>query len=83
GQGDSILIRQPFNRQVSLIDTGGQLHFSRPRWQAEQVQPRSRAETITVNYLHRLGITHLDTVYLSHKDVDHIGDLGELLRLMP
>lgn len=23
GQGDSILIRQPFNRQVSLIDTGG------------------------------------------------------------
>ncbi|MGY5263133.1 DNA internalization-related competence protein ComEC/Rec2 [Lactiplantibacillus plantarum] len=83
GQGDSILIRQPFNRQVSLIDTGGQLHFPRPRWQSERFPPRSRAETITVNYLHRLGITHLDTVYLSHKDVDHIGDLGELLRLMP
>lgn len=40
-------------------------------------------ETVTVNYLHRLGITRIDTVYLSHKDVDHIGDLGALLRLMP
>ena len=83
GQGDSILIRQPFNRQVSLIDTGGQLHFPRPRWQDDGLTPKSRVETITVNYLHRLGIRHLDTVYLSHKDVDHIGDLGELLRLMP
>ncbi|PRO94903.1 MULTISPECIES: DNA internalization-related competence protein ComEC/Rec2 [Lactiplantibacillus] len=83
GQGDSILIRQPFNRQVSLIDTGGRLHFSKPHWQDDGLTPKARVETITVNYLHRLGITHLDTVYLSHKDVDHIGDLGELLRLMP
>lgn len=83
GQGDSILIRQPFNRQVSLIDTGGRLRFPTPAWQNDAPPPRARVETVTVNYLHRLGITHLDTVYLSHKDVDHIGDLGTLLQLMP
>ncbi|MFC6180713.1 DNA internalization-related competence protein ComEC/Rec2 [Lactiplantibacillus daowaiensis] len=82
GQGDAILIREPFNRQVSLIDTGGRLQFPTPAWAADS-QPRPRVATITVNYLHRLGISRLDTVYLSHKDVDHIGDLGALLQLMP
>ena len=81
GQGDSILLRQPFNRQVSLIDTGGRLQFPGPAW-AQASRPRPRVATITVNYLHRLGISHLDTVYLSHKDVDHIGDLGALLQLI-
>ncbi|AVK60603.1 DNA internalization-related competence protein ComEC/Rec2 [Lactobacillus sp. CBA3605] len=81
GQGDSILIRQPFNRQVSLIDTGGRLHFPTPAWQTGG-QSQARVETITVNYLHQLGLNHLDTVYLSHKDVDHIGDLGRLLQLI-
>jgi len=83
GQGDSILIRQPFNRTVSLIDTGGRLQIPRPAWQEDGLKPKPRVATITVNYLHRLGITRIDTVYLSHKDVDHIGDLGELLRLIP
>ena len=80
GQGDSILIRQPFNRTVSLIDTGGRLNFPQPAWQRPDTPPTPRVANVTVNYLHRLGLTKLDTVYLSHKDVDHIGDLGELLR---
>ncbi|BDZ31112.1 DNA internalization-related competence protein ComEC/Rec2 [Lactiplantibacillus sp. WILCCON 0030] len=81
GQGDSILIRQPFNRSVSLIDTGGRLQFPRPKWQ-QGTRPRARVETVTVNYLHQLGISQIDTVYLSHKDVDHMGDLGQLLQLI-
>ncbi|VDG30599.1 DNA internalization-related competence protein ComEC/Rec2 [Lactobacillus pentosus] [Lactiplantibacillus mudanjiangensis] len=81
GQGDSILIREPFNRTVSLIDTGGRLHLPTPAWAADN-QPRPRVATITVNYLHRLGISQIDTVYLSHKDVDHIGDFGDLLTLI-
>ncbi|WP_223876918.1 DNA internalization-related competence protein ComEC/Rec2 [Lactiplantibacillus daoliensis] len=81
GQGDSILIRQPFNRTVSLIDTGGRLQFPRPSWQ-QGIPPRARVETITVPYLHQLGIAKIDTVYLSHKDVDHMGDLGRLLQLI-
>lgn len=81
GQGDSILIRQPFNRSVSLIDTGGRLQFPRPSWQ-QGTPPRARVETITVPYLHQLGISTIDTVYLSHKDVDHMGDLGRLLQLI-
>lgn len=82
GQGDSILIRRPFNRQVSLIDTGGQLKFPQPAWKQTDQYRRPRVESITVNYLHRLGITQLDRVYLTHKDVDHMGDFGALLRLM-
>lgn len=81
GQGDSILIRQPFNRSVSLIDTGGRLQFPRPGWQ-QGTPPRARVETITLPLLHQLGIAKIDTIYLSHKDVDHMGDLGRLLQLI-
>ncbi len=83
GQGDSILIRQPFNRSVALIDTGGRLNFPTPAWQHDGTVTQPRVANVTVNYLHRLGITQIDTVYLSHKDVDHIGDLGALLARMP
>ncbi|GEK28430.1 DNA internalization-related competence protein ComEC/Rec2 [Furfurilactobacillus siliginis] len=81
GQGDSILLRDPFNRHVSLIDTGGRVGFARPAW-TKGTEPPARVVTITVNYLHSRGITTLDDVNCSHQDADHIGDVGKLLQLM-
>lgn len=78
GQGDSILIQQPFNRHHLLIDTGGRLKLPQEKWQKRyQV---SRVEKMTVNYLYSQGIDHLDAVALTHQDADHIGDLGQLLQ---
>lgn len=78
GQGDCFLVREPFNRSVSMIDTGGRLNFKTPGFR--KVTARSRAETITINYLKSKGIAHLDGLYLSHKDADHTGDTPVVLR---
>ncbi|HAT55334.1 MAG TPA: DNA internalization-related competence protein ComEC/Rec2 [Lactobacillus sp.] len=82
GQGDSILLRTPFNQHVSLIDTGGKLGFMKPAW-AKQTTNQTTVETVTVNYLHSRGISQIDDVNCSHQDADHIGDVGRLLQLMP
>ncbi|NVY95715.1 DNA internalization-related competence protein ComEC/Rec2 [Lactobacillus sp. DCY120] len=77
GQGDSILISSPYHRYTCLIDTGGKLNFG------HRNPDNNRVEQITIPYLRHQGITHLDAVFLSHQDADHIGDLGVLLRNFP
>lgn len=72
GQGDSILITTPIFRKSYLIDTGGKLNFSKHK-------SRPQIEQITLPFLRAQGIDHLDGVFLSHQDADHIGDLGPLL----
>lgn len=82
GQGDSILLRSPFNRHISLIDTGGRVGFLKPTW-ARRETTTTNVEQITVNYLHSRGVSRIDEVNCSHQDADHIGDVGRLLQLMP
>lgn len=78
GQGDSLLVQQPFNRHNLLIDTGGRLALPQEKWQRRQIV--SRAEKVTVNYLYSCGIDHLEAIALSHQDADHIGDLNEIMQ---
>lgn len=78
GQGDSILIRTPGNRRVTLIDVGGRLAFPQPAW--APVRPVTYgADHTSVTYLKSRGITHINDIYLTHHDADHIGDLPALL----
>lgn len=81
GQGDSIIIKTPFNRRVVMIDTGGRLAFRRPRW-AQLVGQRAPAEKTSLNYLKSRGINHLDALFLSHSDSDHIGDVPVVVNEM-
>lgn len=81
GQGDSIIIRTPFNRRVIMIDTGGKLVFSQPRW-AQMLSKSDQAARTSINYLRSRGIHRVDTIYLSHHDADHIGYLPTLLNEM-
>ncbi|WP_143463206.1 DNA internalization-related competence protein ComEC/Rec2 [Levilactobacillus enshiensis] len=81
GQGDSILIREPFNRHISLIDTGGRLTLPQPRW-AVTPPVTYNAERTSINYLKSRGIDHVDDLYLTHHDADHIGDLPAFLKNM-
>lgn len=79
GQGDSILIRTPFNRQVMLIDTGGRLKFKVPLWK-KYASNNDGATRISVNYLKSKGIGTIDAVFLSHSDADHIGYISTICR---
>lgn len=79
GQGDSMIIRTPFNRRVMLIDTGGRLSFKQPHW-AQSAIHHDLAERVSVNYLKSRGIRRIDTIYLSHHDADHIGYLPTFLK---
>ncbi len=78
GQGDCIIIREPFNRRVMMIDTGGKLTFGHFRSNTG----RNVASRTSINYLKSLGISRIDTIYLSHHDTDHIGYLPTVLQAM-
>lgn len=76
GQGDSAIIRYPFSNRVELIDTGGKVLFGN-----RIVQTKNNYATRTsVNYLKSCGISKIDTIYLSHHDLDHIGYLTSFLQ---
>jgi competence protein ComEC len=78
GQGDSIFIQRPFNKGNYLIDTGGRLSFPKEEWE-EASNTFSIAEDVTVPYFKSIGVTELDALFLTHGDMDHI---GEALKLM-
>lgn len=78
GQGDAILIKMPHRKQAILIDTGGLTTFSskKEEWQVRKTtdyQGRNLVSAIKAE-----GVTHLDAVFLTHSDHDHIGNLGYL-----
>lgn len=81
GQGDSILVTTPIHRRTYLIDTGGKLGFPKKDWQKRE--QLTQVETSTIPYLKRQGISKIDKVFLSHKDVDHIGNLNKLVDKFP
>lgn len=79
GQGDSTLIREPFNQKITLIDTGGKVHFKMDDWRTRK-EYQTSGEKIIANYLLSQGISHLDYLYLTHQDADHIGNFPSILK---
>lgn len=75
GQGDSILIREPFNRTVTLIDTGGKMQFGKK----PVAMKHTIAKNSSINYLQSIGVSKLNNLCLTHQDVDHIGEASEIL----
>ena len=65
GQGDSFLIRMPFNQGSVLIDTGGSYDYD-------------LATTTLIPYFKSIGLAKIDYVYISHGDYDHCGALESL-----
>ena len=67
-QGDSILIKYPYNKANIIIDTGGITN--------------SNYEIVTnktIPYLKSSGITHIDILVLTHGDYDHMGEAINLV----
>ncbi|MBB2480069.1 DNA internalization-related competence protein ComEC/Rec2 [Bacillus sp. APMAM] len=77
GQGDSIMIRLPYNRGTYLIDTGGTIQFDVPDW-TQKKHPFSVGKDILVPFLKGKGISKIDKLILTHSDADHIGAAKEL-----
>lgn len=77
GQGDAILIEEPFGKGAYLIDTGGEVTFEKQAWQIRK-KNTSVAKRKLIPALKAEGITTLKTVFLTHGDADHIGSLVEL-----
>ncbi|WP_374721710.1 DNA internalization-related competence protein ComEC/Rec2 [Peribacillus tepidiphilus] len=72
GQGDSILIKQPFGKGNILIDTGGVMNFAKEEWETTDRIFEPGAD-IVVPFLKSKGIRNLDKLILTHPDQDHIG----------
>ena len=70
-QGDSILVVTPAGKTL-LIDAGGALGTSRSGFDV--------GEEVVSNYLWARGLSHLDSVALTHAHGDHVGGLPTVLK---
>lgn len=72
GQGDSVLIHEPFNQGTYLIDTGGTVTFQQEEWTKRDDRYEVGEDTL-VPYLKSKGISKIDKLILTHGDLDHVG----------
>lgn len=78
GQGDSIVV-EIGTQKVYLMDAGGN-----PAWPAREPWRQKRdpfepGKDVVLPFLRSRGIDHIDTVVLTHGDLDHIGGMNALL----
>ena len=72
GQGDSIVLISPHQREVVMIDTGGKISYSQEEW--EQSNKNYNLSANTIKFLKSLGITNIDYLIITHGDIDHAGE---------
>lgn len=78
GQGDSILIKLPFNRGTYLIDTGGKALFAEEAWKKRK-NYFDPGKHIIAPFLKSKGVTKIDKLILTHGDMDHVGSAVSIL----
>lgn len=78
GQGDSILIKSPFNRGNYLIDTGGKAIFPTEEWKKRRKEFNT-GEDIIIPFFKSKGIHHIDKLILTHADADHTGSASKII----
>ena len=71
GQGDCTLLVSPYQREVYLIDVGG------------NVSDDNYLATNIVTYLNSMGISKVDGLILTHGDYDHAGNTLALISKIP
>ena len=69
GQGDSILLKLPYNKGNILVDTGG-----------NPDSKSSIAKTRIIPYLKKEGISKINYLVLTHGDYDHAGEALNLIK---
>ncbi|MFY4774859.1 DNA internalization-related competence protein ComEC/Rec2 [Metabacillus sp. RGM 3146] len=79
GQGDSIFIELPYRQGIYMIDTGGKVTFENKEKWRERKNTASLAKSVTLPFLKSKGISKIDTLFLTHGDMDHVGEAQTLL----
>ena len=83
GQGDAILVKPPMSASGIMIDTGGQFKWQEKEdWQKRE-RDFSLARDEIIPTLKSMGISHLEALYLTHGDYDHVGETQALLDHFP
>lgn len=82
GQGDSTLIKLPFNKGNYIIDTGGIVQFNQEKWMKRK-KVFSTGTDILLPILKGEGIRKIDKLIFTHGDYDHLGGAYEVLQLFP
>ncbi|MGL4521200.1 MAG: DNA internalization-related competence protein ComEC/Rec2 [Bacilli bacterium] len=79
GQGDSTMIRLPYNEGVVMIDTGGKLVLKGDASEIESKQADFYRRALRP-YMMQEGINTIDVLVLTHSDIDHCGAAIALLQ---
>ncbi|MCC5895021.1 MAG: DNA internalization-related competence protein ComEC/Rec2 [Alkalibacterium sp.] len=79
GQGDAILIKEPYNKGNYLIDTGGTVKWGEKEdWQIRD-REYSLGQHTVLPVLKSLGVDKLDAIIITHPHWDHYGELTEIV----
>lgn len=73
GQGDAFVIELPYRKGVFMIDAGSRVLFD-----DTEISDREYNQVIKP-YLDYRGIQKIDSIFLSHEHIDHIGSVPFLL----
>ena len=77
GQGDSILIELPYNKENILIDTGGKIKYKTEKW--KERENKTITENTLTPFFKSTGIKKINFLILSHGDYDHMGEAINLV----
>ncbi len=77
GQGDAFVVELPYRKGVFLIDAGATFSFA-------SFEPTDKVyRQIIRSYLYGQGIGKIDTIFLSHEDMDHDGSVRFIVKEIP
>ncbi len=73
GQGDAFIVELPYRQGVFMIDAGANFSF-------QDFTPTDKVyKQIIRPYLQGKGIYKIDTIFLSHNDLDHTGSYSHII----
>jgi len=75
GQGESLLIKEPYTQKVTLIDTGGRVEWGEQEPWKKRTSPFSIGTDVVVPAVKAFGISEIDRLYLTHAHADHVGEI--------
>lgn len=74
GQGDAFIIELPYRKGVFLIDAGATFSFT-------DFKPTDKVYKQVIRpYLYGQGIHKIDTIFISHNDLDHDGSVPYIIK---
>lgn len=78
GQGDSALLINKHQKDVTLIDTGGKLAYEKEDWEIKS-KTYHQSDTL-IYFFNSLGINEITNLVITHGDEDHMGEALNIVK---